>query len=218
MQNNLIIPTILATTEEEYQKKVNLINQSEDLKNGWVQIDIMDNKFVQNKSVGIDIIKKYPINLKVEAHLMVNYPENWIDGLFEIGVDRIIFPVEDSEGIKERITHIKNHGIEVGLALNPETPVEKVMPYIDSIDTLLILSVHPGFGGQEFIPETINKIKQVVLQKNQSSFKIEVDGGITVDNIKDIVEAGADGIVIGERLIYGDIRKNLEEINQKLNR
>jgi len=217
MQNKTqIIPTILATTEEEYQEKVSIINQTDDLKSNWVQIDIMDNKFVHNKSVGVDIIKKYPINASVEAHLMVDYPENWIDELVKIGIDRIIFPIEDSEGIDERITHIKNHGLEVGLAVNPETPVAKVESFVDKIDVVLLMSVHPGFGGQEFIPEVLDKVSELVNLQKRAHFLIEVDGGINQDNIKNLVKAGVNNLAIGEKLIYGDIKKNLEDIQKEL--
>src|SRR5687767_9744610 len=116
-----IIPAILATTEEEYKQKIGIVNSSPSLEGGWVQIDLMDNKFVQNKSISADIIGKYPTKLKTEAHLMVEYPEGWIDELVKLGVDRIIFPVEDNEGVSERIKHIKNHDIKVGLSINPET-------------------------------------------------------------------------------------------------
>jgi ribulose-phosphate 3-epimerase len=176
----------------------------------------MDNKFVHNKSVGVDIIKKYPINASVEAHLMVDYPENWIDELVKIGIDRIIFPIEDSEGIDERITHIKNHGLEVGLAVNPETPVAKVESFVDKIDVVLLMSVHPGFGGQEFIPEVLDKVSELVNLQKRAHFLIEVDGGINQDNIKNLVKAGVNNLAIGEKLIYGDIKKNLEDIQKEL--
>src|SRR5260221_2159154 len=154
-----LIPAILATTEQEYKDKLKKIEDSESLKEGWVQIDLMDNKFVQNQSIKAKVVAKYPTSLKIEAQLMVEYPENWIDELVKTKVDRIVFPVEDAEGIEEKIQHIKNHGKQVGLSLNPETAVEKLTPYLGTIDGVLVMSVHPGFGGQKFIPQSLAKIK-----------------------------------------------------------
>lgn len=215
-----IIPAILATTEEEYKNKLQKITNSNQF--DWVQIDLMDSKFVQNQSIKLYIMAKYPTNLKIEAHLMVEYPENWIDELVKIPVQRIIFPVEDTEGIKERIEHIKNHGIEVGLSINPETPVTEIEPYLNLVDVVLIMSVRPGFGWQEFIPETIGKIKELNSRRSLSraqsrdsghiQFKIECDGGINEKNAKLVIDAGADLIVVGSYLLESNINENLEKI------
>lgn len=211
-----IIPAILATSEDEYQDKLRRVESLPDRE--WVQIDLMDNKFVQNQSIGPQIISKYPTSLKIEAQLMVEYPENWIDELVKIKVNRIVFPIEDSQGIEERITHIKNHGIEVGLSLNPETPVETVEPFIATIDLVLIMSVNPGFGGQQFIPGTIEKVKKCskLRSNNNAGFVIEVDGGVSEGVVKDLAEAGTDNLVIGSHLVEGDINENLKKIKQSL--
>lgn len=212
MNNIQIIPAILATSEEEYLEKLKKIQENPELKSNWVQIDLMDNKFVQNKSIGFEALEKYSANLRLEAHLMVKYPESWIDELIKLGVKRIIFPVEDADGIDERIAHLRNHGIEVGLSINPETPVAKVVPFIGKIDLLLIMSVDPGFGGQEFISETLNKVREAAQLKQTNNFKIEVDGGINETVANELVGAGADNLVIGEHLFNGNISQNLEKI------
>lgn len=218
MKDNIqIIPAILATNEEEYRQKMEKIAESGAFEGGWVQIDLMDNRFVQNQSVDPDVIARYKNSFQLEAHLMVDYPEGWIDELVKVGVKRIIFPLEDIEGINERIQHIKNHGIEVGLALNPETPVAKIAPFIATMDMVLVLSVHPGFGGQEFIPESIDKVKELgKLKKEGNKFLIEVDGGINEVVSRDLVAAGADNLVIGSYLLDGDITENLEKIWENL--
>ncbi len=210
-----IIPAILATTEEEYRGKIDKVNVSASLEGGWIQIDLMDNKFVQNKSISPDIIGKYPTSLNIEAHLMVEYPENWIDELIKQKVKRIIFPVEDNEGVGERIKHIKSHGIDVGLSVNPETDITSLEPFADEIDLVLVMGVNPGFGGQEFIPETLEKI--TAIKKKGWLIKIEVDGGINIDLIQDVVKVGVDSVVIGSYLFEGDLEENLEEIWEKLN-
>lgn len=217
MKNDLqIIPTILASDENEYRKKVDIINSAPEFETGIVQIDITDGEFCKNKSVGLDIINKYPINHNIEVHLMVQKPLDWIDDLFKLKAKRIIIPLE-SDQVDDALNKVRNLGLEVGLSINPETSADKIILFVGNIDVLLILSVHPGLGGQEFIPETIDKIKKANELKGQYGFKIEVDGGIIKENVKDIVEAGADGIVIGEHLIYGDIRENLEKIREQLN-
>ena len=190
-----IIPAILAINEEEYKQKLSELEKINSPEFDWIQIDLMDNKFVQNKSISPEIIAKYPTNFKIEAQLMVEYPENWIDALVKIPVDRIVFPVEDSSGIEERINHIKNHGIEVGLSINPETPMEAVEPYVNEINLILVMSVNPGFGGQEFQPPAIKKVKKIK-QKNWP-ITIEVDGGINKDVLLDLENAGAETVVIG---------------------
>ncbi len=211
-----IIPAILATTEEEYKDKLQKIESCPELAEGWVQIDLMDNKFVQNRSIGPDIIAKYLTELKLEAHLMVEYPESWIDELIKIPVARIIFPVEDISGINERIIHIKNHEIEVGLSLNPETSVKAILPFLDKVDVALILGVHPGFQAQEFIPKTIEKIKEILRLRSGRNFKITVDGGIRSENAKLIVDAGADLLVVGSYLFEGVTDENLEKIRKAI--
>lgn len=209
-----IIPAILATSEEEYAQKLKKIEDSGQFENGWVQIDLMDNKFVQNKSIGPEIIAKYPTNLKLEAQLMVEYPENWIDELVKIKVNRIVFPIEDVEGVKQRIQHIKNHGIEVGLSLNPETAVETVAAFVDTIDLVLIMSVSPGFGGQEFIPSSVEKVRKA--REIGWPILIEVDGGVNEGVVRGLAKAGADNLVIGSHLVEGDINENLKKIKQSL--
>lgn len=190
-----IIPAILATTEEEYKEKLSELEKIKSSKFDWIQIDLMDNKFVQNQSITPKIITKYPTEFKIEAQLMVDYPENWIDELIKIPVDRIVFPAEDSSGVKERLSHIKNHGIEVGLSINPETPIETVESYVNQLDLILVMSVNPGFGGQEFQRSAIEKIKE--LRKRNWPITIEVDGGINKDVLKELENAGADNLVIG---------------------
>lgn len=209
-----IIPAILATDEDTYKQKLDRIVDSGAFEDGWVQIDLMDSKFVENQSVEPEIVGKYKSPLKLEAQLMVAYPEGWIDELINAGVNRIVFPVEDEAGIGERIGHIKNHQIQVGLSLNPETDIEKLEPFLDTIDVVLIMSVHPGFGGQEFLPETIERVKELarLRQRADLNYRIEVDGGINDFVAPDLVQAGADNLVIGSHLIEGDIDENLEKI------
>lgn len=210
-----IVPAILATTEEEYKRDLEKIKFCPELIEGWVQIDLMDNKFVQNKSVGVDIIAKYRVDFKLEAHLMVEYPENWIDELVKTDVGRIIFPVEDVEGVEGRINHIRNHGKEVGLSINPETSVSDLESYLGEIDIVLVMSVHPGFQGQSFLPEVLGKIGEI--KKMRNDLKVEVDGGISEEIARRVVEAGADFLVVGSALFkYGNLEDGFKKIQEAI--
>lgn len=212
-----LVPTVLATSEEEYQKKVSDINQSQEFGGAWVQVDLMDGKFVPNTTVGLDIVARHPFNkdIKKEAHLMVEKPQNWIEELKNLGFKRIMFPIEVGN-IEEIINQIKEAGLEVGLALNPETPVAKIGPFVSKMDVVLLMSVHPGFGGQQFIPEVLSKVREAENLQGENHFLIEVDGGVNEGDEKQLIEAGANNLVIGERLINGDIKQNLAKLRQKL--
>lgn len=206
-----IVPAILATTEEEYKEKLAKIESCPDFAGGWVQIDLMDNKFVQNKSIGLEVLSKYPTKLKREAHLMVVDPREWARGLVKMGFDRLIFHLEAGRAL-EILETIKDGGMGVGIALSPQTPLDKVGPFLDKIDVLLLMSVDPGFSGQHFLPEILEKIKGATELKVQNNFLIEVDGGINEQVAKSVIEAGADILVVGSHLIEGNITENLERL------
>lgn len=212
-----IIPAILSTSEEDCERDISRYKQSS-FKEGWVHIDFMDNIFVPNKSISPSIIHKHPINLHKEAHLMVSRPLEWIDDLVKAGFERIIFHIE-AEGIQKCIEYIKSKGLEAGLAINNETPVEKVKPFADSVDVVLVMGVVPGLQGQQFIPETIDKIKETshLRLKGNYNFRIGVDGAVKDDNIREIVNAGVDFVTVGSYLLKGDIDENLENLWEAIN-
>lgn len=209
-----IIPTLFSTTEEEFKQRITKIQSSQNFKEGWVQLDLMDNKFVPNLSIGMDIIKKYPLNYNKEAQLMVIDPQAWLPDLFEYGVDRIIFPVEIDKDILKIIQIIKDQNIEAGLSVNPETKAKELDPYLKSLDAVLFMGVKPGLEGQKLSPDTSAKIKEV--KKKFPELKIGVDGGIKDSNVKELVEAGVDYLAIGSFLFEGDIDENLEKIWQTI--
>lgn len=216
-----IIPAILSTAEADYErdisryKEILLLRNKQALffKDGWVHIDFMDNIFVLNKSIGPSVVAKYPINLQKEAHLMVARPLEWIDDSVTAGFKRIIIHIE-AEGVQECIEYVKSKGLEVGLAINNETPIEKIEPFADKLDVIVAMGVMPGFQGQGFIPQTINRVKQTVQLRSQGkySFKIGVDGAVKDDNIRSIVDAGVDFVIVGSYLLKGDIDENLENL------
>lgn len=209
-----IIPAILATSEENYARDVSRYKRSSSFKESWVHIDFMDNKFVPNISIEPSIIAKYPIGLHKEAHLMVVNPLEWVDKLIEAGFERIIFHIE-AENVEKCLEYIKEKGLETGLAINNETSIEKLTPYIDKIDVVLVMAIVPGFQGQKFIPESLDKIKKI----KSLGWKVQVgiDGSVKDDNIKNIVETDVDFVIVGSYLLNGDIDENLENLWEKIN-
>lgn len=210
-----IIPAILSKTEEDFEKDINKIKNSTALKDGWVHIDFMDNIFVPNKSINPLVLAKYEIPFKKEAHPMVAYPLEWVNKLVEVGFDRIIFHIEAKDDPDEWIESIKKAGLRVGIAINSDTPVEKLEPYVDKIDVILVMAIVPGFQEQPFIPESLEKIRQ--LKSKNWPVKIAVDGAVNDKNAKKLVEAGADHLTVGSFLLKGDVDDNMEIIWEAIN-
>ncbi len=216
-----IIPAVLATSEQQYQEDINKIASSESLKEGWVHIDFADNIFVQNKTIEPEVINKFPTNLRKEAHLMVKHPSSpWIYELEKADFSRVIIHLEsDTEDwISSNLAYLGDQGIETGLAINPETKLEKALRFENDIDLLMILGVKPGLQGQQFLPETLNRVKEAVrLFKNPTGSKIAVDGGVSNKNAKLLADAGADILIVGSYLLTGDIGENLENLWEVIN-
>ncbi|OGE14223.1 hypothetical protein A3F00_00975 [Candidatus Daviesbacteria bacterium RIFCSPHIGHO2_12_FULL_37_11] len=223
-----IIPAILATIKEEYSRFIDKLNSSDLTDIDWIHIDFMDNIFVQNKSITPDIVEQSLNSFKKEAHLMVKDFKFWIQELEKAGFDRVIIHLEADEAdkIRDAFKVLKGKNIQVGLAINPETSVDMMKPFLDELDIVLIMAVHPGFQGQEFILETLNRIKEIshIRSKNNyssseaRSFLIEVDGGISDENITEIADAGADIAVVGSGLFkYDNLEEGLGKIRKALN-
>lgn len=223
-----IIPAILATTKEEYLEFLDKLDNSGLSKDSWVHIDFMDGEFVSSKSVGTDIILDYKNwirirDYKVEVHLMERSPS--VSQFESSGVERILIHFEiglkTKEGEVNDLEFLKEYKPQTkgGLVINPETSVEQARPYLELVDVLQIMGVHPGKQGQEFIPETLEKVKEAVRIREQMGleFKIGVDGGVSLNNVKLIKEAGADYVVVGSHVFEGDINKNVQEFNQEIN-
>lgn len=214
-----IIPAILATSEKQYHNDITNLERAPSLENSWIHIDFADNIFVQNKTVDPKVIKEFPTNFHKEAHLMVAHPKEWIDELVDAGFERVIFHIEVSDDIKECIESIKNRGLEVGLAINNETPIEKLTPFIDTIDIILVMTIVPGFQGQPFIPASLEKVRVCsrLRSNNNLDFKIGVDGHVNADNAKQIISSGVDFMIVGSYLLTGDIEENVENLWEVIN-
>tara|TARA_B100000287_G_C20483436_1_gene722072 strand:- start:258 stop:917 length:660 start_codon:yes stop_codon:yes gene_type:complete len=209
-----ISPSILSA---DFSKLGKEIQDLEKAKADLIHIDVMDGHFVPNITIGPEVIKKLRkyTSLPFDVHLMIAPVDNFIKNFAEAGADIITIHPEATNNILESIKKIKSYGKKVGVSLNPETSVDKVMPILNMIDLVLIMSVHPGFGGQKFIKETLEKVK--VLRKEidikKIKTEIEIDGGINFDNSKLAIAAGVDILVSGTTIFKqneGDLRKNIQ--------
>lgn len=173
-----------------------------------IHYDVMDGHFVPNISFGPGILKslRRESDLPVDVHLMVSEPEKWVDPFISAGADWITFHIEARPEPVSLLRQIRSKGIRTGLVVNPESDVSLVFPYISECDMILLMSVHPGFGGQKFIPETIKKIALLREQIDRiaSPCELEVDGGITVENAGACIEAGATVLVAGSTVFRSE--------------
>jgi ribulose-phosphate 3-epimerase len=214
---NPVFPSILSTNFFNLHDK---LSEFEKNRIEFIHLDIMDGHFVDNISFGPAIVRaikeKFPFSL--DAHLMVSNPAKMIPHFIEAGADWLSFHVETDDDCAELIGVIKKSGRRAGLVLNPDTPLERVRPFLKKIDYVLLMSVFPGFGGQKFITATMDRVRQLkkALLNQQNRCLLQVDGGITLENVSLLKEAGADLFVIGTHLFNADNTE--EKIGQFLNR
>lgn len=182
----------------------------------WVQIDITDGKFVETKTnINLEDFKYFTECANAEFHLMVDKPEEKIGEWVRLGPQRIIIHVEAVIDVKKVVDVCRENNVEIGLALNPETPNAMILPWINNVDLILFLGVHPGRGGQEFIPEVLDKIKS--LRQNFPNVRIGIDGGVKKENIEELKNAGVDVFVVGSGILKSpDIKKTIEELKLKI--
>ena len=203
-----IIPTILAENLEDFNAKLSkLVDFSDE-----IQIDITDGEFTSSKTVELIDIKELPSNKTFEAHLMVADPLDYIFHCKRLGIKRIIFHDEVEANTAEVINKIKSEGFEVFIALNPDTQLSQLTPHIPNVDGVLLMSVDPGYGGQELLPGSIVKIKK--LRANFPDVKIGLDGGINKANIKSLFEDGINIAYIGSGILKAqNPKQEWEEFN-----
>lgn len=210
-----LVPAILATNPEDYQTFVEKLNNAQSLKEGWVHIDFMDNKFVPNLSIGAEETANSLNDFKKEAHLMVEHPLEWIDALKSAGYKRAIFHFESKDPVRECVEEIKKAGLEVGIALKDETPVDMLASFVGTIDVVLLMGVEPGFQGQPFIPGVYKKVRQI--KESGYNVKVAVDGHVDDKDARELVLNGVDELVIGSFLFKGDVEENVEKIWEAVN-
>lgn len=205
MSKHLIAPSLLSADFRYLARDMEMINQSEA---DWFHVDVMDGRFVPNISFGMFIVEfmKKVAKKPLDVHLMIEEPDNYIQAFQDAGADNITVHYEACRHLHRTVQLIKQTGAKAGVAINPHTPVELLSDIIQDLDIVLVMSVNPGFGGQSFIENTYKKVKQVksmILSANAKTL-IEVDGGVGLQNIKQLVECGADVLVAGNAVFKTD--------------
>ena len=187
-----------------------------------IHVDVMDGHFVPNLTIGPPVIKalRKQCSIKFDVHLMISPVHKYIEAYSDAGADIITIHPEATDNLEESILKIKSLNKKVGVSLNPKTKIDLIIDYLEKIDLVLIMSVNPGFGGQKFMPEVLDKIRELkkIQSKNNLNFDIEIDGGINFDNCQLAIEAGANILVSGTTVFKsnnGDIKKNINLLKLK---
>ena len=214
MSNIKISPSILSA---DFSNLGNEIIAVEKANADLIHIDVMDGHFVPNITIGPEVISKLRkcTSLPFDVHLMISPVHNFIKNFVEAGADIITIHPEATSNLKESIKEIKSYNKKVGISLNPETSIDKVLPVLEIIDLVLIMSVNPGFGGQKFMEATLEKVEMLRKKIDSKNYKakIEIDGGINFENAKMAIKAGVDILVSGTTIFKengGDLKKNIK--------
>jgi len=219
MKDFLIAPSILSANFAKLGQDVDdVLAAGADV----IHFDVMDNHYVPNLTIGPMVCKAlrdHGVTAPIDVHLMVTPVDHMINEFAKAGASMITFHAEASDHVDRSLQLIKEHGLKAGLVLNPATPLNHLDYVMDKLDMILLMSVNPGFGGQSFIPSTLQKLRDVrqLIDASGREIRLEVDGGVKVDNIREIAEAGADMFVAGSA-IYGqpDYKKVIDEMRMEL--
>ena len=210
----LIAPSLLSSNFLRLEDECNMLNESEA---DWFHLDVMDGRFVPNISFGLPIIEHIRKATKkiCDVHLMILEPERYAEAFKAAGADVLSVHIEACAHLHRNIQQIKSLGMQAGVAINPHTPVSLLQDVLGDIDLVCMMSVNPGFGGQKFITKTLDKIRELrkMIDDNKLQVKIEIDGGVTLENAKSIVDAGADVLVAGNTVFKSkDPKKTIKEL------
>ncbi len=212
----LLSPSMLAADFNCLGEQINLLEKA---KITHLHIDVMDGMFVPSISYGMPVISsiRKNTNLQFDVHLMIEEPIRYIEEFVKAGANSITIHVESCKNVVATIREIKKFGIKAGITSKPGTPLEMILPYMDKVDMLLIMSVEPGFGGQTFMKESLEKIRfmRKYIDERNLFVMIEVDGGINLSNVKSVKEAGCDIIVAGTAIFEGDILSNIKALEEE---
>lgn len=207
--NYVLSPSILAA---DFKVLGQEMKKTEENGAAYIHFDVMDGMFVPSISFGMPVLASIHDATEqfVDAHLMVQEPIRYVEAFQKAGADSVTVHLEACEDVKTTLDKIHACGMKAGLAVNPETDVKELVPYLEDVEMILIMSVHPGFGGQKFIPESLDKIREVRAMLNEKNLEtdIQVDGGIYVENVREVLDAGANVIVAGSAVFRGDAGEN----------
>lgn len=212
----IVAPSLLAANFLKLDEECRMLNESEA---DWFHLDVMDGRFVPNISFGpmiIEFVRKTTKKI-CDVHLMILEPGNFAEDFKNAGADHLTVHIEACPHLHRNIQQIKSLGMKAGVAINPHTPVSDLYDILADIDQVCMMSVNPGFGGQHFIPHTLDKIKQLrkVIDERKLKTLIEIDGGVTVENAKSIIEAGADVLVAGNTVFRSpDPKKTIADLKK----
>ena len=202
---SIVAPSVLASDFANLQKEVEMLNRSQA---DWIHVDVMDGVFVPNISFGMPVCKAIKQHAKkpLDVHLMIVDPDRYIEDFKQAGADRIIVHYEACTHLNRTLNLIRQAGCKASVAINPHTPVALLEDVISIADTVLVMSVNPGFGGQSFIERTYHKVRQLkqLIAQEQTDTLIEIDGGVTNQNAYQLLEAGADVLVAGSFVFKAD--------------
>ena len=207
--NYVLSPSILAA---DFKVLGQEMKKTEENGAAYIHFDVMDGMFVPSISFGMPVLASIHDATEhfMDAHLMVQEPIRYVEAFQKAGADYVTVHLEACEDVKTTLDKIHACGMKAGLAVNPETDVKELVPYLEDVEMILIMSVHPGFGGQKFIPESLDKIREVRAMLNEKNLEtdIQVDGGIYVENVREVLDAGANVIVAGSAVFRGDAGEN----------
>ena len=209
MMNYVLAPSILAA---DFKVLGQEMKKTEENGAEYIHFDVMDGMFVPSISFGMPVLASIHDATEqfMDAHLMIQEPIRYVEAFQKAGADLLTVHLEACEDVKATLDKIHEYGMKAGISINPETDVKELMPYLEDADMILVMSVHPGCGGQKFIPETLEKIRAVrnMLNKKNLDTDIQVDGGIYVENVREVLDAGANIIVAGSAVFRGDAGEN----------
>ena len=209
--NYVLSPSILAA---DFKVLGQEMKKTEENGAAYIHFDVMDGMFVPSISFGMPVLASIHDATEqfMDAHLMVQEPIRYVEAFQKAGADYVTVHLEACEDVKTTLDKIHACGMKAGLAVNPETDVKELVPYLEDVEMILIMSVHPGFGGQKFIPESLDKIRELknLLDTREIQADIEVDGGIYHSNVKEVLDAGANVIVAGSAVFRGNVEENVK--------